>query len=96
MTIEIALLLTAVSVVFAVYQGVCNLKRNKTIDDTKAATQLTTVIVKLENISQGISEIKSEVRTVKIDVENVRERVAILEQSIKRAHERIDAIEKKG
>ena len=92
-TIETALVLSVVSVAFAVYQGVANLKRNQKTDDRNEATQLTTVIVKLETISNGISEIKNELINVKKDIGDDRERIVKVEESAKSAHKRIDTCE---
>ena len=94
MTIEVALLISGVSVAFGIYAGVVNLKRNKKIDDKKDATEMTTVIVKLENINNGITEIKSEMTNVKNDIRESRERLIKVEESAKQAHKRIDALEK--
>ena len=58
------------------------MKRNNK-NDTKAETsQLTTVIVKLENIGNDITEIKSNLRDVKDDIKNHGERLVKVEQEI--------------
>ena len=90
MTIEVALVISALSLAFRIYQGVTNMKRNRTADDKNDATQLTTVIVKLENISAGISDIKSDMRNVKDEVKDMRDRLIKVEESTKSAHYRID------
>lgn len=94
MTIEIALLISGVSVAFGIYQGVTNLRRNNKHDDKSDATQLTTVIVKLENISNGIQEIKSELNNVKADTKQNNDKLIRLEESCKQAHKRLDGLEK--
>lgn len=94
MTIEAAYLISGISVAFAVYQGIVTLKRTKTSDDKNEASQLTTVIVKLENIGNGITEIKNEVSNVKNDIKEDRERIIIVEESTKAAHKRMDICEK--
>lgn len=66
------------------------MKRNRTADDKNDATQLTTVIVKLENIGAGISDIKSDMRNVKDEVKDMRDRLIKVEESTKSAHYRID------
>ena len=83
MTIEVALLSSGVSLGFGIYQGVCNLRRNNNCDDTKDATQLTTVIVKLENIGDGGTEIKSDLKYIKDDIKEFREWKATATQQIK-------------
>lgn len=54
---------------------------------------MTTVIVKLEAIGTGVSEIKSDIRNIKSDVQELRDRVIIVEQSVKSAHKRLDSFE---
>ena len=44
MTIEVALVISTLSLAFGIYQGVTNMKRNRTADDTNDATQLITVV----------------------------------------------------
>ena len=92
MTIEVALLISGVSLAFAIYQGVANLKRNKATDDKKDATEMTTVIVKLESIGTGVTEIKSDMKNIRADLQDLRERVVVVEQSSKQAHHRIDEV----
>ncbi len=95
MTIEVALVISALSLIFAVYSGVTSMKRSQKTDDKKEETELTTVIVKLENISTGISEIKNELGNIKIDVKELRDRLIVVEQSSKQAHKRIDGLEQR-
>jgi hypothetical protein len=92
-TIEVALLLSGVSVAYAIYQGITNNKRNQKSDDKNEASQLTTVIVKLENIGIGVSEIKSELSNVKNDMKEDHERLVKVEESAKSAHKRLDVCE---
>lgn len=90
MTIEVALVISALSLAFGIYQGVSNLRRNQKADNVQEATQMTTVIVKLENIGAGISDIKSDMRNVKDEVKDMRDRLIKVEESTKSAHHRID------
>lgn len=94
MTIEVALLISGVSLAFGLFSGISNLKRNQRSDDKNEASQLTTVIVKLENIGTGIAEIKNEMGNVKNDVKESRERIIKVEESAKQAHKRLDMCEK--
>lgn len=93
MTIEVALLISGVSVAFGVFAGISNLRRNQKLDDKRDTTEMTTVIVKLENIGIGISEIKNEMINVKNDVKESRERLIKVEESAKQAHKRLDSLE---
>ena len=83
MTVEIALVISAISLGFAIYSGVSNLKRNNKQDAKSDSAQLTTVIVKLENIDKGINEIKADVKDVKQDLKDHSDRLIRLEQQVK-------------
>lgn len=103
MTTETALLISVASLAFAMYQGLTNIKRNQKADDRMDATQLTTVIVKLENIGAGISDIKTEIGNVKTDVKEDRGRIIKLEENAKedrakivKLEEKVDALEKES
>lgn len=90
MTIEVALLISGVSLAFGIYSGITNLKRNSKNDTQQEAAQLTTVIVKLESLGNGISEIKNELAGIKNDTRELRDRIITVEQSAKQAHKRLD------
>ena len=90
MTIEIALVISAVSLAFGIYSGVSNLRIARRKETQSDATTLTTVIVKLENINNVCAEIKSDISSLKADIKDVSERLVIVEQSAKSAHKRID------
>ena len=94
MSNEILLTVSIISVAFAIYQGLSTMKRERTQEDRSEASQLTTVIVKLENIGNGISEIKSKLNNVEVEVRESRERIVIVEESTKAAHKRMDNCEK--
>jgi peptidoglycan hydrolase CwlO-like protein len=93
-SIDIALLLSIISVVFMVYNVLTNSNRTRKADDKSEAAQLTTVIVKLETIGNGIAEIKSEISSLKKDTKEDHERIIKLEESTKSAHKRLDTCEK--
>ena len=93
MTIEIALIISAVSLGFGIYQGVSNLKRNDRQDNRAEATQITAVIVKLETIGEGVNEIKVDMRNIKNEINDIRERLTKVEESAKSAHHRLDGME---
>ena len=93
MTVEVALLFSFLNLLLACYTGMNNLKRNKSTDDRKDAAEMTTVIVKLETISKDTGEIKNDMKNVKNEVQEQRDRLIIAEQSVKSLHKRLDAIE---
>lgn len=83
MTIEIAVVISLISLIFAIVSGVSGMKRNARKDDRKDASELTTVIVKLENIGNDIKEIKTDLRDVKADIQVHAEKIVKMEQQIK-------------
>lgn len=83
MTVELAVIISIISLGFGIYSGVANLKRNSRNDTKMDQSQLTTVIVKLENIGNDISEMKSDLRDVKEDLKNHSERLVKIEQQVK-------------
>lgn len=91
---DLTIIISAISVSFALYFGIANSKRNFKRDTETEASQITTMIVKLENISSGIAEIKSEMNSIKNDSKENRERIIKSEESIKSFHRRLDLCEK--
>ena len=61
-------------------------------DGKRGTVTMTTVVIKLENISNGVNEIKGELRGVREDVRDVRERQAKSEESLKSAWNRINEL----
>ena len=90
MSIEIVVLISVLSFVLTVIVNVGNMRRGDKQDTKSDTTQLTTVIVKLENISAGISEIKADMNNVKADLVELRERLVKAESSTASAHKRLD------
>lgn len=97
MTIEITILISVVSVSAAIFFGIKSSHRadKQDIDQQKkeAATEAannTAVLVKLETISVGVTEIKGELKSMKSDVQGITERLVVVEQSAKSAHKRLD------
>lgn len=91
--IDNSTLLSIVSVCIAAASFVLNRRKDNKADDQKEATEITTVIVKLENISNDTKDIKNELRNVRNEVGELRERVIIAEQTAKSLHKRVDAHE---
>lgn len=96
MVIEIPILISIVSLFISAVVGFSTLRRNHSTDDREMASEMTTLIVKLENISNGVNEIKSDMRNMRTDIQDLRERIIRVEQSTDSAHHRIDLIENGG
>lgn len=92
MQVEVTTLISALSLIIAIIVAISNIRNKNYLNDRESASQITTLIVKLENIADGVNEIKSDMRNMRTDVENIRERLAKVEQSTKQAHKRIDVM----
>jgi uncharacterized protein YlxW (UPF0749 family) len=93
MEVNVSILISFLSLVIAAIVAYGNQKRNKTSDDKREASETTTLIVKLENINNGVNEIKSDMRNMRNDIQDLRDRLIIVEQSTKSAHHRLDNLE---
>lgn len=90
MTIEIALLISIVSVTSAVFFAI---KSNKRADSKEIAERVardTKLDMKLGEIGNDVKEVKETVRTIQNDVKDHEGRISKLEASCNRLHERID------
>ncbi len=94
MTLELSLIISGMALAFSVFFGLATYRRNQRTDTQKDASEMTTVLIKLENISAGITEIKSELNSVKSEIKEMNHRVTIIEQSLKAAWRQIDEMKK--
>jgi len=92
---EIGIIISIISLVVAAIVGFTNIKRNQHADNRQAAAEMTTVIVKLETLNNNVTEMKTELRSLGTNYQEIREKLIILEQSTKSAHRRIDTLEGK-
>ena len=94
MTIELSLLLSGASVAFAIFFGISNKKRNDKKDaeqeTEERATANTLMMAKLENIADDVKDIKRDYKETREEMQNLRDRVLKVEQSLKSYHKRLD------
>jgi hypothetical protein len=93
MQIDISTAIAVVSTVFAIFFGIRNLTRSKTTDDKADATQMATMIVKIDAVGTTVNEIKSDMREFKSEQQFLRDKIIEIEASVKSAHKRIDGLE---
>lgn len=72
--------------------GLVGWLRNHDSDNDKEPSNMTTVLVKLENIQVGISELKSDLKRTAEDLKGIDRRLTVVEESVKQAHNRINEI----
>lgn len=92
MTIEVTVLISAVSVAFAIFFGLKSNRRNDVKEIEEKATRDATIIVKLDSISVDVKGIKDDMSNINKKVDEIDKRVVIVEQSAKSAHKRLDGI----
>lgn len=95
MSIEVALLISIVSLSASIYFGLKNSKRGDRADIEAKAVETATINVKLDNIGNDVKDIKYDISAVKTDVKNLTERMVAVEQSTKSAHHRLDGLVEK-
>lgn len=95
MTIEVALLISLVSVAFSVYFGLRNNKRSDTKEIEQRVAERTETNMKLDQIGKDVQDIKYDISATKKSVNSLTERVASVESSVKSAHHRLDTMEGK-
>lgn len=93
MQVDMTIIISFISLFVAGIVGITNIRRNNGIDDRQEASETTTLIVKLENINDGVNEIKSDMRNLRNDVQDLRDRLIMVEQSTKSAHRRLNTLE---
>lgn len=93
MNIEFNQILTFVSVVAAVYFAFKSNSRANNDEVSKKAQVDAILSQKLDSISDDTKEICKEITDVKVKVNDLSERVVMVEQSTKSAHRRLDRYE---
>ncbi len=92
MPIEIKDLMTVIALLISA----AALWRNLRGDTKQDQSEMTTVIVKLETINENVKEVKTDIKDVKADMERMKERLTVVEQSVKSAHKRIDDVQEEA
>ena len=95
MMVDVPILISVLGLFVSIMVFLTSSRRNKKTDDQREASEMTTLIVKLENIGNGVNEIKSDMRNMRNDIQDLRDRLIIVEQSTKSAHHRLDGLEGK-
>lgn len=83
MNIELATVISAVAMIVTVINVFSGLRRASKNETRAESSELTTVIVKLENIGNDVSEIKTDIRDVREEIKDHGERLVGVEQQIK-------------
>ena len=86
----ISLLIAGAALVFTAF----SFKRNATHDTEAGATERANMSADIRYIRNSIDEIKLENRGIKKDLDDIKGRVIVVEQSVESAHKRLDDMKK--
>lgn len=103
MTIEVAVLISIVSVAFSVFFGLKSSRRTDASDIETRAREMAEINIKLDHIALGTKEIKEQIASLVRDVQDHGQRITKVEEMAKRnqleterLHGRIDKLEEKA
>lgn len=85
MTVTVPLVISIGTLLFSIYVYITTNNKSNT-------TELTTVIVKLENIGNGIADIKAEINSMKTEQKEDHDRLIKLESSVTTLWKRLDEL----
>lgn len=95
MQVEIAYLISIVSLAFSVFFGLKSSKHTDTKDIEERVKDNTRINMKLDAIAGTTQEIKSEITTMREEINKHNDKIIKLEQSLKSAHYRLDTLEER-
>lgn len=90
---ELTITISILSVAFAIFFGLSTRNRNTKKDTQEEAREDATVITKLENIQNTMIEVKTEMKSYRDEVKEVREDNIRTSESLKQLHKRVDTVE---
>ena len=90
---EITILISALSLSFAVYSGLKNMRRADKKEVQSEAARDSAIMTKLEKMQSIIVEMKAEMRQDRQDVKEMTEKFIRNEESLKSLHKRVNRIE---
>ena len=90
----IAIVISFVSLCFAVWMGLKGDKRTDTKDIEERARENAKINFKLDEISGTTREIKQDISSVRDEIKSHNDRLIKVEESAKQAHKRIDLLDK--
>ena len=93
MTIELAVLLSIISVGVGVFSAITSKRKDIAHDAEERTATNTMLMTKLDNISEDVRDIKRDYKETHKEVQMLRDRVTCVEQSLKSYHKRLDHYE---
>jgi len=85
-------IISTVSILIALYFSSVSKRRDDKKDVEDDSTFNATIVAKLDSIRDNLQEIKIENRQFRTDISDLKERVAVAENSLKSFHKRLDSV----
>lgn len=89
----VPILISAMSLAFAIWTGTKTQKRTDSSEIREDAAKDQAVLIKLESIQEGMTEMKVEIRNYREEMQQTREQQIRNEESLKQLHKRVDKVE---
>lgn len=90
---EMQILIGLVCTILGAVIGFATFTRNRDKDVRSDASKNAVIETKLDNISQGVEQIRIDIRANEMRVSDLTEKVIRIDESNKQAHKRIDKLE---
>ena len=91
---DIAVILAIISPLAALIFGYFSFSSSRKKMEQEEASERTKLLIKLENISDNVRDVKNDVKGIRADILVLTERMAKVEASAASAHKRLDGLTK--
>lgn len=85
---NVAVIVSIISVSFAIFFGIANFHRNNKMDTESSAEERATmnamVMTKLDSISEDIKDMRRDFKDTQKEVQSLHDRVVVVEEALKR------------
>ena len=90
--VSLPILISVLALLATVYFNTISKNRREQEEARKDGSELTTVIVKLESISGGVSDIKSDLRNMNTEIRENRERIIRVEDTARQLRDDLNSL----
>lgn len=89
----IGIIISAISVIAVIYFNSKNSHKTDTKEIEERVKENTRINLKLDDIASTVREVKTEITSLKEEMQNHNDRIIKVEESAKQGHKRLDAFE---
>ena len=91
---DIVAVISTLSACFAIFSVIRNYKRSTEQEIVRRTAERTETNMKLDSIGKNVTDIKETINETKKDIQNLSDKLAIVDAKAEKAHLRIDMLEK--